>query len=234
MRKTVIIGLMVSFCLTCFCSIAIAGDDAGKNVGDSMYVDNKFGFSFMVPKTWEIQDISKNKDIKRVVLLEKSPTVPPQFSEREKKRFFTRPQITVLAHETDSSPKDYAEFLLAEKGKDDLKKEANGKFLLLRQDTEYSFERKRRPKSVKIGGAHGVKILGRKQYFWPFEEGQSLSDYISGYIYVLQAENGIVLVECVSERELLKTLDPDFDYIFDSFVFTTEESDDEAEAESTD
>lgn len=234
MRKIVITGLMVSFCLACFCSHAVAGDDAGKNVGDSMYVDNKFGFSFMVPKTWEIQEISKNKDIKRVVLLQKSPTVPPQFAEREKKRYFTRPQITILADETESNPKDYAEFLLAEKGKDDLKKKANGKFLLLRQDTEYSFERKRKPKSVKIGGAHGIKILGRKQYFWPFAVGQNLSDYISGYIYVLEAENGIVLVECVGERELLKTLDPDFEYILDSFMFSMEESDDEAEAEATD
>jgi hypothetical protein len=203
---------------------ALAGKKkaAGECVGDSMYIDNKFGFSFVKPDTWKFQEVYKDKDIERVVIVQKSAPAPPQFT-GQKKGYFTRPQLTVLAMEADQRPKEYVEFLLAEKGKDDLKKKAYNKFQLLRQDTEYVFEKKKTRK-VKIGGKHGVKVVGRRQYYYAFEDDeQPLSDFISGYIFVIGGDDSIVLMEFVCEREMVKSLEPDLDVIIDGFAFAGEE-----------
>jgi hypothetical protein len=138
--------------------------------------------------------------------------------------------------ETDKHPKDYAEFLLADKGKDKLKKEAHSRFHLLRQDTEWVFEKKR-ISFTKVGGEHAQKITGRKAYYYAFEadvdeddpraesmKGQVLSDFISGYIYVIGAENGLLLMEFVAEREMLKSLGADLEKLLDSFAFAGKES----------
>jgi hypothetical protein len=156
------------------------------------------------------------------VIVQKSAPAPPQFT-GQKKGYFTRPQLTVLAMEADQRPKEYVEFLLAEKGKDDLKKKAYNKFQLLRQDTEYVFEKKKTRK-VKIGGKHGVKVVGRRQYYYAFEDDeQPLSDFISGYIFVIGGDDSIVLMEFVCEREMVKSLEPDLDVIIDGFAFAGEE-----------
>jgi hypothetical protein len=230
MKRLTSIALAVSFILTLVAPCAIAGDDknAGETIGDSMYVDNKFGFSFLKPGTWKFEEVFDNDDIERVVLTQKSPVVPPQFT-REKERYFTRPQVTILAMELEEFPKDYVEFLLSEDGKDDLKKKAYGKFQLFRQDSEYVFEKKKTRKT-KVGGHHAVKVAGRKQYFYAFEDDpRPLSDFISGYVFVIGANNGIVLMEFVCEREMIRELDPDLDYIVDSFAFADEEAEEEPE-----
>ena len=223
MRRLTTVILLVSVLLISVAPYALAGKkDAGECVGDSMYIDSKFGFSFVKPSTWKFQEVYKDKDIERVVIVQRNAPVPPQFT-GEKKSYFTGPQLTVLAMETDQRPKDYVEFLLAEKGKDDLKKKAYNKFQLLRQDTEYVFEKKKTRK-VKIGGKHGVKVVGRRQYYYAFEgDERPLSDFISGYIYLLGGDDCIVLMEFVCEREMAKSLEPDLDMIIDGFEFAGEE-----------
>jgi hypothetical protein len=224
MRRLITVILLASVLLISIAPYALAGKKkaAGECFGDSMYIDNKFGFSFVKPDTWKFQEVYKDKDIERVVIMQKSPPVPPQFMGR-KKRYFTRPQLTILAMETDQRLKEYAEFLFAEKGKDDLKKKAYNKFPLLRQDTEYVFEKKK-TRNVKIGGKHGVKVVGRRQYYYAFEDDeQPLSDFISGYIYVIGGDDSIVLMEFVCEREMVKSLEPDLDRIIDGFAFAGEE-----------
>jgi hypothetical protein len=244
MRRLTTIVIAVSLLTLCIVPWATAGEkkEAGEIIGDSMYVDNKFGFSFVRPDGWKFQDVFKNKDIERVVLIQKSPVLPPQF-DRDKKRFFTQPQVTILGMETDKSAKEYAEFLIADDGKDDLKSKARGRFQLLRQDSEYVFQ-KRRISFTKVGGQHARKIIGRKEYFYAFgeqrdeddpidatEKGEVLSGFIRGYIYVIGAENGLLLMEFVAEREMLESLEPDLDLILDSFAFAGEESDAEEEPE---
>jgi len=231
MRRLITVIVLVSVLLVSVAPHAIGGkEDAGECIGDSMYVDNNFGFSFVKPDTWKFQDVYKGKDIERVMLVQKSAPVPPQFT-GEKKSYFTRPQLTILAMETDQRPKDYVDLLLAEKGKDDLKKKAYDKFQLFRQDTEYVFEKKK-TRNVKIGGKHAVKVVGRKQYYYAFAgDERPLSDFISGYIYVIGADNAIVLMEFVCEREMLESLEPDLDMVVDSFAFAGEEPEQEPEEE---
>ncbi len=205
--------------------------DAGEIVGDSMYVDNKFGFSLTKTDIWKFKQVYKNKDITRVVLTMKNPTIPITFSEH--KDYFTEPQITILAYEKEKAdPKEYAKFLLADKGKDDLKKKAYSKFLLFQADSKYTFEHQR-TRSAKIGGEYAARIKGRKQYYWAFEgkdanadnrtgfaRGDILSGYISGSIYVICTEKYIVLVECVGENEMIRDLSKDFDAVLDGFKFS--------------
>jgi hypothetical protein len=220
----------VSVLLISIAPYALAGKKkaAGECVGDSMYVDNKFGFSFVKPSDWKFQEVYKDKDIERVVIVQKSAPVPPQFT-GQKKGYFTRPQLTVLAMETDQRPKDYVEFLLAEKGKDDLKKKAYNMFQLLRQDTEYVFQKKKTRK-IKVGGKYGVKVVGRRQYYFAFEDDlRPLSDFISGYIFVIGGDDSVVLMEFVCEREMAKSLEPDLDMIIDGFSFASEEPEPEPE-----
>ncbi len=240
MRRLTTVVLCLTVLTVCIAPLAFAGDKgkAGEITGDSIYVDNKFEFSFIKPATWKFQDVFDNKDLARVVLIQKSPVVPPQF-DRDKQRYFTQPQVTILAMETDKRPKDYAEFLIADDGKDDLKKEARSRFQLLRQDTEYVFE-KRRISFTKVGGEHASKIIGRKAYYYAFQpqvdeddpraqarQGEVLSDFVSGYIYVIGAPKGLVLLEFVAERETLKSLDEDLDAIIDSFAFAGVDSQEE-------
>ncbi|MBU1318535.1 MAG: hypothetical protein KKH67_04980 [candidate division Zixibacteria bacterium] len=204
-------------------SVTLAGkDDAGEKIGDSVYVDNKFGFSFEKPATWKFKDIHKNKDVERVLLLQDNPTVPARYTRF--RQLFTQPQITVLACEIDQNPKEYMDFLLAEDGKDDLKKKALDKFLLFQQDSKYTFE-PQRPRSVKVGGHHGIKIVGKKQYSYQTEETGAMSDYLFGYIYIINAENGLVVMEFVCEREIQEQLEPDFDFLISSFTFTDSDKD---------
>ncbi|MCK4657310.1 MAG: hypothetical protein KAT85_09755 [candidate division Zixibacteria bacterium] len=230
MRRLIIVILLVSVLLISIAPYALAGKKkaAGECVGDSMYVDNKFGFSFVKPSDWKFQEVYKDKDIERVVIVQKSAPVPPQFT-GQKKGYFTRPQLTVLAMETDQRPKDYVEFLLAEKGKDDLKKKAYNMFQLLRQDTEYVFQKKKTRK-IKVGGKYGVKVVGRRQYYFAFEDDlRPLSDFISGYIFVIGGDDSVVLMEFVCEREMAKSLEPDLDMIIDGFSFASEEPEPEPE-----
>jgi len=199
-------------------SVTLAGKDrAGETIGDSVYVDNKFGFSFEKPATWKFKDIHKNKDVQRVLLLQDNPTVPARYIRF--RQLFTRPQITILACEIDQSPREYKDFLLADDGKDDLKKKALDKFLLFQQDSKYTFEPKR-PRSVKVGGHHGIKIVGKKQYAYQTKETGAISDYLFGYIYIIDADNGLIVMEFVCEREIQEQLEPDFDAIIESFKFT--------------
>jgi hypothetical protein len=227
MRRLIAVILLVSVFLISVAPYALAGKKAaGECVGDSMYIDNRFGFSFVKPSDWKFQEVYQDKDIERVVIVQKSAPVPPQFT-GEKKGYFTRPQLTILAMETDQRPKDYVEFLLAEKGKDDLKNEAYNKFQLLRRDTEYTFERTK-TRNVKIGGKHGIKVVGRRQYYYAFEDDEKpLSDFISGYIYLIGGDNCIVLMEFVCEREMERSLEPDLDMIIDGFAFAGEEPESE-------
>jgi len=217
MRKFVSIVLISSVLLLCAVPAAIAGKkEAGKIIGDSTYVDNKFGFSFTKPGTWKFKKVFEDKDIERLILIQKSPVVPAQFAKH--RSYFTQPQVTILAYEADIKAKKYKDVLLAEKGKDKLRKKAYQEFILLQQDSKYSFEVKR-TRSVKVGGKHGVRIIGRKEYYWDFGGGDHISDFMSGSIYVIDADNGIVLIEFVCEREMLRTLQSDFDAILGSFVF---------------
>ncbi len=230
MRRPITVILLMSVFLISIVPYALAGKKklAGETVGDSMYIDSKFGFSFVKPDTWKFQEVYKNKHIERVVIVQKSAPAPPQFT-GEKKSYFTRPQVTILAMESDQRPKDYVEFLLAEKGKDNLKKKAYNKFQLLRPDTEYIFEVKKTRK-VKVGGKHGVKVVGRRQYYYAFEDDlRPLSDFISGYIFVIGGDDSIVLMEFVCEREMVKSLEPDLDIIIDGFAFASEEPEPEPE-----
>jgi hypothetical protein len=209
------------------------GENAGKMVDDSIYVDNKFGFSLTVPNTWKVQEIYGNDDIERVVLMMKNPTMPVEFQKHED--YFTQPQVTILAYNIKANPKEYAEFLLAEDGKDKLKDAAHDDFILFQIESKYSFE-PRRTSSVKIGGQHGARIRGRKQYYWAFEgegasgddrtgyaRGDILADYISGSIYVVSTDDALLLIECVSEQEMARELDDEFDRILDGIKFESED-----------
>jgi hypothetical protein len=64
----------VSVLLISIAPYALAGKKkaAGECVGDSMYVDNKFGFSFVKPSDWKFQEVYKDKDIERVVIVQKA------------------------------------------------------------------------------------------------------------------------------------------------------------------
>jgi hypothetical protein len=220
----------------CILAPAIAfGDkkDAGEIIGDSMYVDNTFGFSLTKIDTWKFKKVFKDKDITRVVLIKKNPTMLTQFTDR--KDYFTQPQVTVLAYEKKAKPKEYAAFLIDDKGKDDLKKKAYQRFVLFQTESKYNFEHQK-TRSTKIGGEYAARIKGRKQYYWAFEgegasdegrsgfaRGEILSGYVSGSIYVICTEKHIVLVECVGERELIRKLSDDFDAILDGFAFSDDD-----------
>ena len=132
--------------------------DAGETIGDSIYVDNKFGFSLTKIDTWKFQMVFKDKDITRIVLIKKSPIIPAQFTDH--KDYFTQPQVTVLAYEKKAKPKEYAAFLIDDKGKDDLKKKAYQKFILFQAESKYNFEHQK-TRSTKIGGEHAARIKGR-------------------------------------------------------------------------
>ena len=207
-----------------FTAVPGFADDAGEVVGDSIYYDNSFGFSLQIPVGWKFQEVYDDGDIKRLVLLQKSPVVPARF-DGELESFFTQPQVTVMAvkkddidYSTEMRPKTYAEFLLADDGKDDLKKKAYGDFILLRMESEYNFQ-PRRTRSIFLGGERGAQITGKKQYFYAFEGGKTLSDFISGSISILETDDAVILIECVSERETEDNVEDDFDYILDSLTF---------------
>jgi len=206
----------------------IAGDPAGEIVNDSMFVDGEYKFSFTIPNTWKFQTVYDKGDIDRVVLLQSAPVVPAQFT-GEMRSFFTQPQVTILGCPSKKlvdhlKPKHYLEFLLAEKGKDDLKKKAHGRFQLLQMDSEYTFQY-RKVRAVKVGGHHAAMVAGKKKYYYAFENElrranvQSLNDYISGVIYAVETEDGMLVIELVCEREMKESLDADFDRIVDSFLF---------------
>jgi len=215
--------------LLLFAALPGLADDAGEVVGDSIYIDNTFGFSLQIPVGWKFQTVYEDDDIKRLVLLQKSPVVPARF-DGELESFFTQPQVTVMAVKKDDidyskemRPKTYAEFLMSEDGKDDLKKKAYGDFILLRMDSEYIFQ-PRRTRSIFLGGERGAQINGKKQYFYAFEGGKTLSDFITGHISILETDDAVILIECVSERETEDNVEGDFDYILDSLTFPDDES----------
>jgi len=227
MRK-ILLTLCIMLSIIVCAAPGFAGDPAGEVVNDSTYLDSEYGFSFTKPDTWKFQEIYSKGDIDRVVLVQNAPVVPAQFA-GEMKSFFTQPRVTILACPAGKlssglKPKEYAEFLLAEDGKDDLKKKAYGRFQLLQMDSEYSFQAGR-PRSIKIGGHHAASVAGKKKYYYAFEaeHGRSnvvtLNDYISGFIYIVEATNGMLLIECVCERELFEQLEPDFERIIDTFSF---------------
>lgn len=235
MRRPITVILLMSVLLISIVPYALAGKKklAGETVGDSMYIDGKFGFSFVKPSGWKFQEVYKDRDIERVVIIQKSAPAPPHFT-GQKKSYFTQPQLTVLAMEADQRPKDYVEFLLAEKGKDKLKKKAYNKFQLLRPDTEYIFEVKKTRK-IKVGGKYGVKVAGRRQYYYAFEDDlRPLSDFISGYVFVIGGDDCIILMEFVCEREMAKSLEPALDVIIDGFSFASEEPEPEPTKDSGD
>ncbi len=209
--------VLLSLSMTLSVQQAVAGSkDAGAVVDDSVYMDNVFGFSFTKPATWKFDKVYSRDDIERVVLIMKNPTVLPQFADY--RDYFTQPQVTVLAASIDKTAKEYKDLIFDPKYKDKLKSKAEKKFVMLQTESKYSFE-PQRDRSVKVGGRHGVRIDGRKQYYWAFEGEVILSDYMSGRIYALETESGIVLIECVAERELIRELDSDFDRMIESFVF---------------
>jgi len=221
MRRLTLSFLVVSvFLVTVLPLSAIAGEDAGKVVDDSIYVDSKFGFSFVKPDTWKFKDIHGNKDIERVLLLKKAPVIPAQFSNA--RSLFTVPQVTILADETEMTPREYRDFFLDDDKKDDLKKKAYSKFIILQIDSKYYFEPTKK-RSAKVGGHHAVKIVGKKQYSYLSEETGTISDFISAYIYIIEADNGLILMECVGEREMWDVLEPEFDMLIDGFSFAEED-----------
>lgn len=230
MKRSILTILIACFLVAT--ASTVCADEAGKVIGDSMYVDNTFGFTLQIPDRWEFQEISDDDDIERLVLLQKSPVVPARF-EGQKESFFTQPQVTVLAakkeeidYAREMRPKEYAEFLMSDDGDDDLKDEAYGSFILLRMESKYTFL-PRRTRSIFLGGERGAQINGRKQYYYAFEGGETLSDFITGHISILETDDAVILIECVSEREMEDNVEDDFDFILDSVSFPEDESSDE-------
>ncbi len=226
--KRSILTALIAFFLVAAASTVYA-DKAGKVIGDSMYVDNTFGFTMQIPDRWKFQEINDDDDIERLVLLQKSPVIPARF-DRQRESFFTQPQVTVLAakkeeidYAKEMRPKEYADFLMSDDGDDDLKDKAHGSFLLLRMESEYTF-RPRRTRSIFLGGERGAQITGRKQYYYAFEGGETLSDFVTGHISILETDDAVILIECVSEREMEDNVEDDFDFILDSVGFPEEKS----------
>jgi hypothetical protein len=165
-------------------------------------------------------------------MLQDNPTVPAQYIRF--RQLFTQPQITILAYDIMESPKEYVDSLLSDDYEDKLKDKAKDKFLMFQLDSKYNYEHSR-PRSIRVGDHHGIKIVGKKRYSYQTEETGAISDYIVGIIYIIESDKGLVLMECACEREMQDELIPDFDEVIDSFTFPDTEkatkSGDEPEGE---
>lgn len=215
MRKVVL--LLIAVMILFSAGNLQAGKKAGEVIGDSIFHDLKYGYSFKIPPGWEAAKIEKDKKILRVILAKKSPVVPSQFSADQS--YFTEPTLTVLADSSDLSPDSILTLIRSQKRESDLIKEALKKFALVtysEHTPEYSTSRR-----FSIGGYEGLFIDLRKEYRYSINirnqaRAQFVQDFIIGRIYILKDGPATLLIQQIAEKARYGFNDREFEAMIKS------------------
>jgi hypothetical protein len=193
-------------------------EDAGEVKGDTLYLDNNYEFSLKVSDGWKIKKVGDDDDIRRLIVLKRSPVVPMHFG--NDRSYFTPPMLTLLADTTELEPDSLLHLIEVIEDEDiDIVEEALKRFTMpSRANFTPEFDRTRR---ARVGDFEGVKVEVQKQYTINIDDQfdgapRRVSDYIYGVLYVLKKDDLAVIAECVSEKERFGFNEKDFEAMVES------------------
>lgn len=155
MKRNLCIVLAITSVL-CFVSVAAVAKSAGE-IKDNVYSDSECGFSFSIPDGWSTKIGSGGKQPVRIVLTQKSYSIPPNFQGNE--GYVTIPTITAMVDTTSLTPDKFIEYLMDSKTKTKQKSFMLEKLKIISRP--YDVEKM---KKMTLANADAAMLVAKQQY----------------------------------------------------------------------
>jgi hypothetical protein len=216
MRRLFIFFL--AFVLSFNFALARKKEKAGE-MKDSVYYDNDYGFSLIVPDDWN-SSIKKEKSNVRLILTKKQYDIPTEYTHAPS--YTQVPKVTVYADTSSMPLQMFVDSLLSDEYKSKQKNDILQEFSLLFGD----YIPKKTTK-IKIGDVEGILNTGERQYSlqvqkagYQADRADLVRDFYAGSMFFIKKDNHIIMLHFICERRYFANLEQGFMKLLDGFNLT--------------
>ncbi len=218
--------LAVAVMFLWICQAAAKDKDKTGYEKDDVFHDNRYGYSFEVPKDWKVGKTYKDPDDKpspdRVMIYRKKFRIPVKLQEH--RELVQRPTVFIAIDSTNLPPAQFFQQVSTAHDLNDFESAIVSKSVLFERGVETPPE-VMETLPVTIGGHSATRWEVRLQYAHRLDTSfgtQSVRDWKVGYVYLVPLDGVMMYIEQVCENQSFDTLEPEFETMTKTLKFAGE------------
>jgi hypothetical protein len=235
--------LLIISVLLLMSALSLAKDDDKTGYEEKgVFHDNRYDYSFELPKDWKIAKTFKDPESEpasdRVIAVCKKVRVPVKL--QGNRELVQRPTMLILIDSTQLAAREFFQQIASSYELDPYQDAIVSRTILLQRGAQS------RPEILeslptKVAGHDAIRWLVRLEYAHQLETSfgpQLVRDWKKGHIYLVPLDGMLMYIEQVCENQSFETIESDFSTILNSLTFEsisqdeTETSDSSGESEN--